>query len=82
MRTMIEKISNALFGLRNRHFIVIDAIAFAITPLLALALRLDKFNVVKIINSYGFELLVATTVFLVIKLSVLYGFGLDRKSVV
>lgn len=76
---MIEKISNALFGLRNRHFIVIDAIAFAITPLLALALRLDKFNVVKIINSYGFELLVATTVFLVIKLSVLYGFGFYRR---
>ncbi len=79
MRPIIEKISKALFGLRNRHFIVIDAIAFMITPLMALALRLDKFNIFRIINLYGFELLVATTAFLVIKLSVLYGFGFYRR---
>ncbi|HEY9781115.1 MAG TPA: polysaccharide biosynthesis protein [Leptolyngbyaceae cyanobacterium] len=76
---MIERISQALFKLKNRHFIAIDAIAFLIAPLLALALRLDQFNIFNIFNIYGFELIPITALFLAIKLSVLYSFGFYRR---
>lgn len=79
MKKMIDKISKALFGLRNRHFIVIDAIAFLVTPVLAIALRLDKFNIFNIASTYSLDLLLITAIFLVIKLSVLYGFGFYRR---
>lgn len=76
---MIDKISKALFGLRNRHFIVIDAIGFIITPVLAIALRLDSFNIFNIVSTYGLDLVLVTAIFLLIKLSVLYGFGFYRR---
>lgn len=76
---MIERISQALFKLKNRHFIAIDAIAFLIAPLLALALRLDQFNIFNIFNIYGFELIPIAALFLAIKLSVLYSFGFYRR---
>lgn len=76
---MINKISQALFRLKNRHFIVIDAIAFLLTPLLALALRLDQINILNIFNTYGVELIIISALFLAIKLSVLYGFGFYKR---
>ena len=76
---MIERISQALFKLKNRHFIAIDAIAFLIAPLLALALRLDQFNIFNIFNIYGFDLIPIAALFLAIKLSVLYSFGFYRR---
>ena len=76
---MIERISQALFRLRNRHFIAIDAIAFLIAPLLALALRLDQFNIFNIFKIYGLELIPIAALFLAIKLSVLYSFGFYRR---
>lgn len=76
---MIDKVSKTLFGVRNRHFIILDTIVFLMTPVLALALRLDQFNIFEIFYKYEFELIIITTVFLGIKLSVLYGFGFYRK---
>lgn len=55
---------------------LIDAIAFLITPILALQLRLDKFFVFDI---YGIDLIVVTILFLAVKLSVLYKFGFYRR---
>ena len=73
---MIDTFSKGLLRLKNSHFIIIDAIAFLITPVLALALRLDKFFV---LDLYGFELIIVTVLFLGVKLSVLYGFGFYRR---
>jgi len=68
---MINTLYKALLGLRNRHFIIIDAIAFLITPVLALALRLD--DVLFSLNTVC--IILVTILFLAVKLSVLYGFG-------
>jgi FlaA1/EpsC-like NDP-sugar epimerase len=73
---MIDTFSKGLLRLKNRHFIIIDAIAFLITPVLALVLRLDKFFVLSL---YGFEVILVTGLFLGVKLSVLYGFGSYRR---
>lgn len=73
---MIDALSKSLLQLKNRHFMLIDAIAFLITPILALALRLDNSFV---LNLYVFDLIVVTIFFLGVKLSVLYGFGFYRR---
>lgn len=73
---MINTLSKAFLGLKNRHFIISDAIAFLITPVLALALRLDR---VSFIDLYGVDLIIVTILFLSVKLSVLYGFGFYRR---
>ncbi len=72
----IDTLSKALLKLRNRHFIILDAIAFLITPVLALELRLDKFFQ---LDFYGFDLIIVTILFLAVKLSVLYKFGFYRR---
>ncbi|MEG4329973.1 hypothetical protein, partial [Microcoleus sp. herbarium5] len=62
---IIKKISKVLVGLRTRHFLVIDAICFAIAPLLALEIRLDGiFNLLPYLQS----LAVITVLFVAVKL--------------
>lgn len=39
-----EKRINSILGLRNRHFFVLDVLAFLFIPALALTLRLDRLN--------------------------------------
>jgi hypothetical protein len=73
---MIDTFSKGLLRLKNCHFIIIDVIAFLITPVLALELRLDRFF---IFDLYGFEVILVTVLFLGVKLSVLYGFGFYRR---
>lgn len=73
---MIEKLYKRLLKLKNRHFMIIDAIAFLITPILALELRLDTLFV---FDRYGLELIVVILLFLAVKLSVLYLFGFYRR---
>jgi FlaA1/EpsC-like NDP-sugar epimerase len=73
---MIEKLYKRLLRLRNRHFMIIDAIAFLITPVLGLELRLDEFF---IFERYGFELIIVIVLFLAVKLSVLYIFGFYKR---
>ncbi len=41
MNRNIRKLIKVLVGLRTRHFMIIDAICFAIAPFLALEIRLD-----------------------------------------
>lgn len=77
---MLDVLSKSLLQLRNCHFILMDTIAFLITPILALvlalALRLDNSFV---LDLYVFDLIVVTILFLGVKLSVLYGFGFYRR---
>ncbi|MEG4502731.1 polysaccharide biosynthesis protein [Microcoleus sp. F6_B4] len=76
MNTIVKKLSKALVGLRTRHFLVIDAICFAIAPLLALAIRLDG-----ILNlaPYLQSLAVVTILFLAVKLTVFYAGGFYKR---
>ena len=79
MKPIIEKATQALLGLKNWHFIILDALIFSLTPILALSLRLDVFNVVAIFKIYGLKLVVITVLFLAIKLSILASFGFYRR---
>ncbi|NJM21230.1 MAG: polysaccharide biosynthesis protein [Richelia sp. RM2_1_2] len=65
-----------LLKLRNRHLLIFDLIVFAITPLLALILRLDGDLA---LQSYISDLVKATLLFLIVKIGVLYSFGFYRR---
>lgn len=75
-RAMINTLSRGLLRLSNRHFILTDAIAFLIIPGLALGLRLDNLFV---FHLYEYNLVVVTILFLIVKLSVLWGFGFYKR---
>ncbi|WP_414621929.1 polysaccharide biosynthesis protein [Calothrix sp. CCY 0018] len=65
-----------LLKLRNRHLLIFDIIVFAITPLLALILRLDG-NLA--LQTYIPDLVTATLLFLAVKIGVFYSFGFYRR---
>ncbi|MGF1672955.1 MAG: nucleoside-diphosphate sugar epimerase/dehydratase, partial [Rivularia sp. (in: cyanobacteria)] len=65
-----------LLKLRNRHLLIFDVIVFMITPLLALILRLDGDLA---LQSYISDLVIATLLFLIVKIGVLYSFGFYRR---
>jgi len=68
----LKKVSNQLNKIRNRHWFIFDITIFAITPLLALFLRLDgNLN----LQEYILQLGIATVLFLVVKQIVFWGFG-------
>ncbi|OUL33263.1 nucleoside-diphosphate sugar epimerase/dehydratase [Nostoc sp. 106C] len=75
-----QKAANAfLFGLlhlKNRHLLVCDIGLFAITPLLALILRLDG---VLSLNAYVTQLIIATILFLAVKLTLFWSLGFYRR---
>ncbi|MDB9491796.1 nucleoside-diphosphate sugar epimerase/dehydratase [Dolichospermum circinale CS-534/05] len=72
----IRKLSNQLSKIRNRHWFICDITVFAMTPLLALGLRLDgNLNLQEDI----FQLGIATILFLVVKLIIFWGFGFYRR---
>lgn len=79
MKIVVEQVAKALLGIRNRHFILLDTIVFLITPILALSLRLDIFNIIEIFKIYGFELVLVTILFTAVKLIVLSYFGFYKK---
>lgn len=63
---------NLVITLKNRKFLIVDIIIFLVTPILALAIRLDEdFR----IEPYKDGLIVATILFLAIKLTVFYKSG-------
>ena len=76
MNKNIRKLSKVLVGLRTRHFLTIDAICFAIAPLLALAIHLDG-----ILNlaPYLQSLAVITLLCVAVKLIVFYAGGLYKR---
>lgn len=68
---MTDKLSNLVRGLRNRHFLLLDASVFLITPLIALKIRLDDGVA---IEPYLPGLIAVTILFLLVKMAVLYNF--------
>ena len=64
---------NFLRSLRNRHYFILDVIALAIIPTLALVLRLDGFSEVPF---YGQGLLVYTVLGMVVRLVIFWRAGL------
>lgn len=73
---MFSTLSQQFLSLRNRHFLLIDVAAFAITPLLALFLRLDG---AVDLREYQPGLVWATLLFLILKLGLLSLFGFYRR---
>ena len=72
----IKTLSNQLSKVRNRHWFIFDITIFAMTPLLALSLRLDgDLN----LQEYISQLEVATILFLVVKLIVFWGCGFYKR---
>lgn len=76
MNRNIKKITKVLVGLRTRHFLMIDALCFAIAPSLALEIRLDG---IWDLTPYLQGLAVITVLFLTIKLAVLYVGGFYNR---
>ncbi len=72
----LNLVSSKLLKLRNRHLFVFDVIIFSITPLLALILRLDG-NLA--LQPYLSDLAIATSLFLIIKISIFWSFGFYRR---
>ncbi|MBD2212392.1 polysaccharide biosynthesis protein [Nostoc linckia FACHB-104] len=65
-----------LVKLQNKHLLICDICLFAITPLLALFLRLDG---VLALNAYITELGIVTVIFLAIKLTLFWHLGFYRR---
>jgi len=65
-----------LLKLRNRHLFIFDIVVFAITPFLALIVRLDGDLA---IQPYLSDLITATLLFVVVKIGVFYSFGFYRR---
>jgi FlaA1/EpsC-like NDP-sugar epimerase len=75
-QTYLPKFAGSLRRLRNRHFLLLDLLAFLLTPLLALYLRTDEmFNWARFQNS----LILYTLVALVTRMVVFHCFGLYRR---
>ncbi len=67
---------NNLLKLRNRHLFIFDIVFSAITPLLALILRLDG-NLA--LQPYISDLVTATLLFLIVKIGIFFSFGFYRR---
>ncbi|MGL5796150.1 MAG: polysaccharide biosynthesis protein, partial [Waterburya sp.] len=61
----LKNLDKRLLSLNNRHFFILDAVIFSLTPLLAIILRLDEFMGLK---EYRSGLIAATIIFSSIKL--------------
>ena len=72
----MERFVALLINLRNRHFLLADVLIFLTMPTLALELRVDGANV---LSRYTPSLLVATGLFLAVKLGVFYVGGLYSR---
>jgi len=76
IQKIIRRLSNQLSKVRNRHWFICDITIFAITPLLALGLRLDgNLNLQEYISQLG----IATILFLAVKLIVFWKYGFYRR---
>ncbi|MGA7732696.1 MAG: polysaccharide biosynthesis protein [Chloroflexia bacterium] len=72
----MHSLNSLLLGLRNRHFFLIDLVLFTALPFAALALRTDGDET---LEQYWPSLLVATLLFIVVKLAVFFRGGLYAK---
>lgn len=69
-------IGNLIFKVRNRHFFVLDIVAFTVTPILSIFLRTGDITSFSI---YGEEILLIVPVYLILKIIVLYSLGLYSR---
>jgi FlaA1/EpsC-like NDP-sugar epimerase len=67
--------TESLVKLRNRHFLLIDILAFLITPIIALLLRTDGISA---LFRYRESLILVITVFLLVKIAIFFICGLYR----
>ncbi|MCC0177431.1 polysaccharide biosynthesis protein [Waterburya agarophytonicola K14] len=67
----LKSLDKKLLGLNNRHFFLLDALIFSITPLLGIILRLDD---LMILGQYRTGLIIATIIFSCVKL-IIFTFG-------
>jgi FlaA1/EpsC-like NDP-sugar epimerase/EAL domain-containing protein (putative c-di-GMP-specific phosphodiesterase class I) len=73
---MVNKLLKRLLRLNNYHFLTIDALVFAIAPLMALALRLDdQFD----FATYKSSIILVTIIFSIAKLSLFYSCGIYKR---
>ncbi len=73
---MIDRLGNYCLHLRNRHFLLVDVVAFAFIPLFALSLRLDSaLGFILTFERYQADLFLVTLLFMVIKLTVFLSGG-------
>jgi len=68
--------ANRLLLLRNRHYALIDFLIFAVTPLLALSLRIDN---LESLARYGQALMLYTVAALLIRMVVFHYFGMYQR---
>jgi FlaA1/EpsC-like NDP-sugar epimerase len=73
---MHTALAHRLLRLRNRHFVFIDFMIFALTPILALYLRTDNFDS---IHRYEQALVLYTFVALIWRMAVFHYFGMYRR---
>ncbi|BAZ45455.1 polysaccharide biosynthesis protein CapD [Chondrocystis sp. NIES-4102] len=71
LNNKIRSLDKRLLSLNNRHFFIIDAIIFSLTPLLGIVLRVDD---VPTLEEYRGGIIIATILFSIIKL-VIFTFG-------
>ena len=71
-----SKLLKFYIGLRNRHLFVLDVFGFVITPLFALDLLLESWN----FHVYQVPLLLATMIFIFVKVSVFYTGDIYRRD--
>jgi FlaA1/EpsC-like NDP-sugar epimerase len=69
-------IGDLIFKVRNRHFFVLDIVAFTVTPILSIFLRTGDITSFSI---YGEEILLIVPVYLILKIIVLYSLGLYSR---
>ncbi|MBU1182149.1 MAG: hypothetical protein KKF00_08330, partial [Proteobacteria bacterium] len=67
---------NLMLKVRNRHFFVLDIVAFTVTPILSIFLRTGDITSFSI---YGEEILLIVPVYLILKIIVLYSLGLYSR---
>jgi FlaA1/EpsC-like NDP-sugar epimerase len=72
----MESFVASLIKLRNRHFLLADLALFLVMPAVALAIRLDGWEA---LDRHGRSLLVATILFLAVKLLIYYSGGIYSR---
>ncbi len=72
----MDTLSKVFFGLKNRHYFIIDAIVFILLPVIALAIRLDG-NIQ--LSQYGSGLIALIILFPVVKLSIFFISGMYQR---
>jgi FlaA1/EpsC-like NDP-sugar epimerase len=72
----MDSLSGFIYGLKNRHYFILDAVVFLLLPLVALAIRLDG-NIQ--LSDHASGLLTVMILFPVVKLSIFYFSGMYRR---